>query len=601
MRAATPQLDGLRLAIITNRLGAVCSKMANTLYRTGRSGVLNTARDFSCCIITHDYQLLSVVESQPIHVLAGPDEMARTMVELHDDVRRGDAYIHNSPYHGCSHAADHTIIVPIIDDEGVYRFAVEAKAHQSDCGNSVPTTVMATAHDVYEEGALIFPATRIQRDYRDVDDILRMCELRIRAPEQWYGDYLAMLGAARVGERELLALGREIGWDVLEAFTAEWFDYSEGRMIEALRDMPKGTQTVRNRHDATPGSPPDGIPVEVTVSIDPEAAYVDIDLRNNPDSMPNGLNLNKAAALTAALLGLFNSIDHTVPANAGRFRRVRVHLREDCCVGITRHPTSCSAATCNLSDRVINGVQRAIAELADGCGLAEGGPVLPPGFGAISGTDPRTDEYYVNFVMLGFGCGPGAPTEDAWLSLGTVGVGGIIRYDSIEVDELRFPMFVSDRRCVPDTEGAGRFCGAPNVLVEFGPTHGDMQIGFSSDGVVNPARGARGGDEGAPARQHRRTRNGELVELDSWTPVLLCPGETVVSYAAGGGGYGPAMERAPERVVADVREGWISRQRAQAVYGVVVDGDGTLDDAATAQRRTQPSPSARGGDDGAPA
>ena len=100
MSAATPDFDGVRLAILTNRLAAVCGKMANTLHRTGRSGVLNTARDFSCCIITRDHQLLSVVESQPIHVLAGPDEMARTMVELHDDVRPGDAYIHNSPYHG---------------------------------------------------------------------------------------------------------------------------------------------------------------------------------------------------------------------------------------------------------------------------------------------------------------------------------------------------------------------------------------------------------------------------------------------------------------------------------------------------------------------
>ncbi len=585
MSAATPEFDGVRLAVLTNRLAAVCAKMANTLHRTGRSGVLNTARDFSCCIITGDHQLLSVVESQPIHVLAGPDQMARTMCELHDDVRPGDAYLHNSPYDGCSHPADHTIIVPIFDDNGVYRFAVEAKAHQSDCGNSIPTTVMPTARDIYEEGALIFPATRIQRDYRDVEDILQMCKLRIRAPQQWHGDYLAMLGAARIGERELVALGREIGWDVLEAYTAQWFDYSERRMIEALGRMPGGTQTVHSRHDPVINSPPDGILIEVTVAIDPAGGTVDVDLRNNPDCMANGLNLNEAAARTAALLGLFNSIDHTVPANAGSFRRVNIQLRENCCVGIAPHPASCSAATTNLSDRVINSVQRAVAELGEGYGLAEGGYVLPPGFGAISGTDPRTDTYYVNFVMLGFGAGPGAPTTDAWLSLGTVGVGGIIRYDAVEVDELRYPMVVRDRRFLPDTEGAGRFCGAPNAFVEYGPTHGQMTVGFSSDGVINPARGARGGDNGTPARQVRCTRNGELIELDSWTPVELSPGETILSYAAGGGGYGPATERAPERVAADVREGWVSRERAQAVYGVVLDDESNVDAAATAARR----------------
>ena len=44
--------DGASLAILSNRLQGVAKKMANTLLRTGRSGVLNIARDFSCCIVT---------------------------------------------------------------------------------------------------------------------------------------------------------------------------------------------------------------------------------------------------------------------------------------------------------------------------------------------------------------------------------------------------------------------------------------------------------------------------------------------------------------------------------------------------------------------
>ena len=73
-----------------------------------------------------------------------------------------------------------------------------AKAHQADCGNSIPTTYHGSARDVYNEGALIFPAVRIQTDYQDNLDIVRMCEMRIRVPEQWWGDYLAALGAARI-------------------------------------------------------------------------------------------------------------------------------------------------------------------------------------------------------------------------------------------------------------------------------------------------------------------------------------------------------------------------------------------------------------------
>jgi N-methylhydantoinase B len=221
---ARKTLDGAQLAIFANRFEGISSKMGNTLLRTGRSGVLNRAKDFSCCILTAGHELLAVAESLPIHVLSGPDIMARSMVEFHPQLRRGDAFLHNSPYHGCSHPADHTIIMPVIDDGGAHRFTVLAKAHQADIGNSIPTTYHGTACDVYEEGALIFPAVQVLKDYRTLDDIVRMCALRIRVPEQWHGDFLAMLGAALIGERELLALGREAGWDLLDAFARQWFD-----------------------------------------------------------------------------------------------------------------------------------------------------------------------------------------------------------------------------------------------------------------------------------------------------------------------------------------------------------------------------------------
>ena len=183
--------DAALLAIVSQRLEAIAGKMQNTLLRTARSGVINTGRDFSCCVLSHDTRLLAVGKSLPIHVMSGPDLMARSMMDLHLKLARGDAYLHNSPYHGCSHAADLSVLVPVFDGDGIHRFTVMAKAHQADIGNSIPTTYHAIARDVYEEGALIFAATRIQRDYRDIDDIVRLCELRIRIPGQWRGDYLA--------------------------------------------------------------------------------------------------------------------------------------------------------------------------------------------------------------------------------------------------------------------------------------------------------------------------------------------------------------------------------------------------------------------------
>ncbi|WP_191059223.1 hydantoinase B/oxoprolinase family protein [Geminicoccus harenae] len=582
--------EGVRMAIISNRMESIARKMQNTLFRTARSGVLNTAHDFSCVVLTADCELLASAESLPIHTLIGPDIMCRTVKKYHPELQAGDCFLHNSPYEGDSHAADHCLIVPVVDEGGTLRFFVLAKAHQADCGNSRPTTYMGHARDVYEEGALIFSAAKIQSGYQDNQDLIRMCRARIRVPEQWWGDYLATLGAVRIGERELLQLGQEVGWETLEQYATGWFDYSEAKMVEAIRRLPSGKVTVHSAHDPFPGVP-DGIPVKVDMTIDAENAKITVDLTDNIDCQPCGLNLSEGCARTAAMVGIYNGIlDHSVPANAGSFRRVDVLLRENCVVGIPRHPHSCSVATTNLADRVSNPVQRAIAEIAPGFGMADTGPIMPPAMGVISGKDPRHgDAPFVNQIFLGATGGAGTPVTDGFLSIIHVGNAGLCRQDSIEVDELHHPLFVRRRSLMADTEGAGTFRGAPSVYAEFGPIEGcTMEVLYTADGTVNPAEGAQGGGPGALSRAFKRELDGTLTGLPACHGVKLAPGEYVVSHSSGGGGYGSPLHRDPARVLHDVLEGWVSRERASDVYGVVLVEDGitlTVDEAATARLR----------------
>ena len=380
--------ESLELALTSNRLEGVVRAMMNTILRTSRSGILNTGRDFSSCILTADNELLVVAESIPVHVFRGGDLMAAWMKRLFPELRRGDAFLNNSPYHGNSHAADWSVLVPVMDNEGTHRFTVLTKAHLADCGNAIPTTYSADARDVYEEGALIYPCVQVQEDYRDRDDVMRMAHARIRVPELWHGDFLALLGAARIGERRLLELIDEMGPSTLEWFQHEWFDYSERRMVSALRRLPAGRTTTHSRHDPIP-SMPDGVPINVTVSVDPDDARIEVDLRDNLDCQPCGLNLSEATSTSAAMIGVFSSLGEPVPPNAGSYRRVAVQVRENCVVGIPRHPASCSAATTNLSEMVAKAVTLALAELGEGFGMGEVGFAQPPNMGVISGVDPR--------------------------------------------------------------------------------------------------------------------------------------------------------------------------------------------------------------------
>jgi N-methylhydantoinase B len=586
MRETRTRLDGVKLAIMQKRFEGVTRKMANTLLRTARSGVINTARDFSCAIVTADCELLTAVESYPIHVLGGADLMTRAMLDIHPDVRPGDAFLHNSPYHGNTHAADHTILVPVFDDQNIHRFTVLAKAHQADCGNSLPTTYMGTARDVYQEGALIFPAVRVQADYKDNIDIMNMCRMRIRVPAQWRGDYLAMVGAARIGEREIVRMADDLGWHAVIEHSRLWFDFSERVMTHTIAGMRAGRARMACTHDPLPGSPPDGIAATATVIVDDQAARIKVDMTDNIDCLPVGVNLSQACARTAAMVGVFNSLPQSVPANAGSFRRIEVLLRENCVVGIPRHPTCTSVATTNLADRVTNAVQRAFAEIDASTGMAEGGAGIPPASGVLSGCDPRhSGAPFVNEVILAAGGGPGTFCNDGWLSLFTMGNAGMPFYDSIEIDELHHPIRVTTRRIVPDSEGAGAFRGAPGILTEFRPVGTDIEIGFVSDGTVNPALGVRGGQPALPAKQYLRSDSGKITLLGTSQQIMLRTDQVMVSYSNGGGGFGDPSARDPERIARDVREGWITAQRAVDVYGAELDSNGEVDIAATAASR----------------
>ncbi len=571
-----PPLSGARLAILRSRVDGIVRTMSNAVLRAGRSGVLNRAKDLSCAIVTPDSRLLSAADSLPIHVLSGPDLMARTMHEYHPRLSRGDAFLHNSPYHGCSHAADHTIIMPVIDETGAHRFTVLVKAHQADIGDSAPTTYFAGARDVYEEGALIFPAVKVMSDYEVNQDIVRMCRSRIRVPDQWYGDFLAMVGAARTGERDLLALGNELGWDTLAAFSDQWIGYGETRIDAAIRALPGGTADGTSRHDPMPGTPAEGVEVRATVTVDPGAGRILVDLTDNIDVMPCGLNVSEACARTAAMIGIFNGLDHEIPKNAGSFSRIEVRLREGSTIGGGAHPASFSVSTTNVADRVVAAVQLAMGSICADAAVAEVGAVNPPHKGVISGRDPVHGGDYINQLFLGSTGGPASAHSDAWLTFSHAGNAGLCFIDSIEMAEMHHPIRISRRSLLIDTEGAGEHTGAPSLGVELGPRASEMRIAYVSDGVINGPQGICGGGAGGTATQAIRRLDGTIEDLPPFGMVTLSAGETVVSAGTGGGGFGRPDQRDPEKVRAAVRDGLVSPGRAAAVYGVIIEPATTM-------------------------
>ncbi|MCZ6894794.1 MAG: hydantoinase B/oxoprolinase family protein [Gammaproteobacteria bacterium] len=589
--AVAYEMDPVLMAVLANRMNAIVREMTNTLLRTARSAVLAVVRDFSCSIVTADNRLLCPGEGVPVHIF-GSSLQTQAMCDIHDDLALGDAFLHNDPYLGNTHAADHMYMVPVFVD-GVHLFTTCAKAHQADCGNSIPSTYHAYARDVYEEGALIFPCVRVQKNYEEVDDIIRMCRRRIRVPEQWYGDYLATMGSARIGERRLMELVERYGADTIDQFIKDWFVYSERRMIEAISKLPKSRLENVSVYDPLPPVLPTGLPIKVVVEIDPDEARITVDLTDNEDNKDFGLNESVACATSNAMCGVFNCIDPEIPHNAGSFERISVKLREGCLAGIPVFPHSCSMATTNIADRIVNATQAAFAQIGDGHGLAEGAMGMGAGAGVISGKDWRFgDSPYINQEWLIANGGPGTPSTDGWLNYGLPVAGGLIYRGSVEVEESKHPILIKHLRVIPGGGGAGRFRGAPGADVVYGPRHDPMTVVASCDAQHNPPQGVRGGKAGPPAQTYKIHKDGVEEKLPGVVECHLDPGEWIRGIDAGGGGYGDPLERDPERVLNDVLERWETLDRAEKIYGVVFTGtplEETLavDTAATTQRRAR--------------
>jgi N-methylhydantoinase B len=571
------------MAVMANRFVAIVREMEDTMVRTARSANINMGRDFTCTILTADDELLAAAEGLVVHVF-GTHLQTAEMRRLHPNLKEGDAFLDNDPYVGNTHHADHTILVPVFID-GAHVFTACAKGHQPDCGNSQYTSYMVSARDIYEEGAVNLPCVKVQEDYRDVDDVIRLCRRRIRMPDQWYGDYLAGVGAARTGERRLKELCAKYGLDVVRGFVGDWFDYSERRMVAAIREIPSGTYTGETQVDGSVGSVAP-IPLKVTVNLDGDAGMVEVDLRDNPDTVAAGINLSRATAATAGVVGVFNNLDPEMPHNAGTMRRVRVLLREGCVAGITVHPACCSASTTIVFDRIVNMIQAAFESAGPRHGVAEGGLgwAWP---GTIAGTDWRTGRPYVNELTLGSMGGPATARGDGAINWGSPSTAGMFTRDSVELLEQRYPVYVHALRVVKDSGGAGRFRGGAASELVMSPREAPMTINWATDGHDTPPRGIHGGHAGVRGPSLIIDRDGRKRPLPVAGEVLVQPGERIVAGECSGGGFGDPLDRDIERVHHDVLEGWVSLGQARDVYGVIFVGAPERDTLAVNHQETE--------------
>jgi len=563
------KFDPILLAVLSSRFESIIREMTNTVMKASRSSVIKNARDMSCGILTYDHRLVSVEEALPIHVNA-LELTTKPITELFDDIKEGDAFLNNSPFYGVTHHADLTLSVPVFF-EGTPLFWTLSRSHHADIGAPEPSTYLPFAATIYQEG-VHFPCVRIQENFKDKEDLLRIGFQKIRVSNIWHGDYRAQVGACRIGERRLKELVAQYGIDTIRDFIEAWMEYGERRAIAAIERLPAGTYTYEVRHDPVAGVADAGIPIRAKVTVDPKKGLVTVDVRDNPDCVPGGLNLTEACAVASCRIGVYYNLEASVPHNEGSSSRIVPLLRDGCVVGRPKHPTGTSCATSNVNERLANAVQCAFSGMGEPYGMAEGGGNFSAALGVVSGVDRRRTEHveYITQLMLALSGGPANHGHDGWLTYECSVGNGIMVTDSIEVDEATYPILVEERRICQDSMGFGEWNGAPAVQGSYRSLTGDMTLYVCGDGGTFPAKGVLGGRAGANCGTWRRSIDGTVERLPDFFSGTLAGGDAVGYRSCAGGGYGSPSRRDPERVVEDVNRKWLSVAAASDIFGVAV-------------------------------
>ena len=543
-------IDPITVSVIQHRLHAIVAEMGEAMLRTSYSQILNSSRDFSTAVCDPGGRLVAQAEHVPIHVGALPWAVQSVRAFFGDTVRPGDVFLLNDPYHGNNHLPDLTAFVPVFADGRLVFWSVN-RSHQSDIGGATHGAYNPGATEIWQEGLRITPL-RLYDGGVLREDVMEMLATNVRHPRDFRGDLAAMIGSARVGERRVEALLAEYGPErtlcgveaVLDsaerrtrACIAEWKDgVFRGEAI--IDDDGRGTRDLWIRAVVTKrGS-------ELTVDI--------TDCHPQVTSFINSSYANMRASVAMALAYL---IDPDIPKNDGTFRPLTVIAREGT-IAWARPPAPVTLCTNCCAQEIGEAIIKALSRACPDRAMAGWGRRFRI---AIQGRHPKTGRSFIWHMFQARPGGGASSAGDGWPGAGEWQAAGGIKFGSLEVTEVGFPLFFRRHEFRPDSGGDGRYRGGPGGVLEFVvETEEPARANTAGDGVRHGACGMTGGADGKPHR-YRLLSNGKSRELKTKeVGIEVAPGAVFFVESGGGGGWGDRRRRSPQARTADVRDGFVA-------------------------------------------
>lgn len=568
------KIDPITLEVVRNRLDVIAEEMQEALLRSAFSTIVREGQDASAALFDPHGEVIAQACANPAHHgMLIPAVKRIVEVFPPSSMRDGEAFILNDPYDGGTHLPDITMVVPVIHDGETVALAC-TMAHHQDVGGKSPGSVPPDATEIYQEGLRI-PPVRMYEGGRPDTVLEGLIRLNVRIPDAVMGDLAAQFAASQIGRRRIAQLFEEHGRETMDALIGELFDRSEEMTRAALRRIPAGTYSFIDYLDN------DGIDLSCRIPIRAAITIKDgdfkVDFAGTSPQVKGPFNAGRSSVMAAAFYVIRAITDPAIPSNAGCYRPVRLHLPPGSLVNPeSPAPVNARGTTVKrIADVLLGALVKA---LPDRIPAAPAGDLLVV---SIGGIDPATRRPFVFGNLLAGGMGA-RPSKDGIACIKTDTTNCMS--NPVEMIEMSFPVRVARSSLRPDSAGAGRYRGGLGFDRVFEVLRGELTVTHRGDRHFTRPWGLFGGQPAAGWESWVTRADGNRRRIPAKEIFTLRPGDQLQMLGAGGAGHGDPLDRPPDVIRADVRDGLISIASARDDYGVVLQA-GTLDIDGAATKR----------------
>ncbi|HWP18433.1 MAG TPA: hydantoinase B/oxoprolinase family protein [Burkholderiaceae bacterium] len=524
------EADPVMLEVFNNLFMNIAEQMGLRLQNTAYSVNIKERLDFSCALFDQEGNLIANAPHMPVH-LGSMSESIKTVIARNPDMKPGDVYVLNDPYHGGTHLPDVTVVTPVFDEPGgQVLFYVASRGHHADIGGTTPGSMPPFSRTIDEEGVLLDNVKLVEggrfQEERIVD-LLACGAWPARNPQQNIADLRAQIAANEKGVQELRAMVRQFGLATVQAYMKHVQDNAEESVRMAIARLDPAL--TRDGRFTLPLD--NGAQIQVTVRIDRERRSAVVDFTGTSPQLPNNFNAPKAVTMAAVLYVFRTLVDDDIPLNAGCLKPIEVIVPEGSMLN-PRPPAAVVAGNVEVSTCVTNALYGAL--------------------GVLAGSQPTMNNFtfgnerYQYYETIAGGSGAGIEIGTAGEQARGFDGTGVVqthmtnsRLTDPEVLEFRYPVRLERFEIRAGSGGAGRWRGGDGGtrVVRFLEP---MTASILSNGREHPAFGLAGGAAGQPGRNRVLRADGTVEELGHIGSVEMRPGDCFVVETPGGGGYGSA-------------------------------------------------------------